>query len=36
MWPAIYKEIVDNNEENRLRASYLMTLGVLFSEDYMT
>lgn len=36
MWPALYKEIVENNEESRLRASYLIVLGIIFSEDYMT
>lgn len=36
MWPALYKEIVDHTEENRLRASSLILMGTIFSEDYMT
>jgi hypothetical protein len=36
MWPALYKELKDHVEENRLRAANLMLLGVLYSEDYMT
>lgn len=36
MWPALYKEIIDHNEDNRNKASSLMTLGIIFSEDYMT
>jgi len=36
MWPALYKELLDSNEENRLKASYLVVMGVIFSEEYMT
>ncbi|KAM3145249.1 hypothetical protein pb186bvf_002577 [Paramecium bursaria] len=36
MWPALYKEIVDSNEESRTRASKLIIYGVIYSEEYMT
>lgn len=36
MWNALYKELHDHVEENRLRAANLMLMGVIYSEDYMT
>lgn len=36
MWPALYKEILDSSEDSRLKASSLILMGVIFSEEYMT
>lgn len=36
MWPALYKEIIDSNEESRTIASKLIIYGVIYSEEYMT
>ena len=34
-WNALYKEIRDINEENRLRSVNLALLGVIYTENYM-
>ena len=36
MWGALYKELKDSNEANKVRAANLVVMGVLYSEDYMT
>jgi hypothetical protein len=36
MWGALYKEIKEANEENQWRASNLLLMGVVYSEDFMT
>lgn len=36
MWGALYKELRDSNDENSVRASRLVLMGVVFTEDYMT
>lgn len=34
-WGALYKEIKDVNLEARIRASYLIKFGVIYTEDFM-